>query len=74
MKRSVSRSQNDQYPHNGSAVLQRRRFADVQELRFQPAKLSDVGCAELKGGLFADCQEWRFQAAKLSDMSSAILQ
>ena len=44
----------------GSAVLQVVRFADVQELRFQTAKRSDTGCAELQGGLYPNCQESRF--------------
>ena len=58
----------------GSAVLLSGRFADVHELRFQTAKRSDVGCAELQGWLLADCQEWCIVAAKSSDKSSTILQ
>ena len=51
----------------------RGRFAEVQDLCFQTAKRSDMGCAELKS-LLADCQEWCIQSAKSSDLRSANLQ
>ena len=57
----------------GSDVMLGGRYTDVQDLRFQTAKQSVMGCADLQG-TFADCQEWRFQTAKFSDMSRAILQ
>ena len=53
----------------GSAVLQ-----GVQELRFQTAKRSDMGCADLQEGRFGDCQDWHCHAANPSDMSIAIQQ
>ena len=37
-------------------VLQSGPFADVQELGFQTAKRSDMGCAELQGGQFSNSQ------------------
>ena len=58
----------------GSAVLVGGRVDDIQEFCFQPAKLSDMDCAEVKGGLFADWQEWNIKAAKRSDKSITILQ
>ena len=57
-----------------SAVLQGGEFAEYQELGFQTAKRSYMGCAELKGCRLATSQESHFQAARRSDMSSAILQ
>ena len=45
----------------GSAVLLGGRFVDVQDLRFQTAKRSVIGCAELQGGIFTDCQEGVFK-------------
>ena len=39
----------------GGADLKAGRFAVVQELSFQTAKLSYLGCAQQKGVLFADC-------------------
>ena len=54
------------------AVMQSGLFADVQELRFQPAKRSDMGCATLLESRFDDAPESRFQGAKLSNMGSAV--
>ena len=50
------------------AILLVDRFDDIQELRFQTAKHSDMSCAELQGGLFADAQESRFQGAKRTNI------
>ena len=44
----------------GSAVLEGCRSADIQELRFQTTKPSDMGCAELQGCRFADFKELLF--------------
>ena len=37
-----------------SSVLQGGQSADVQQLRFETAKRSDMGCAELQVRLLAD--------------------
>ena len=58
----------------GSAVLHGVRSADINEICFQAAKLSDMKCVEVLGGLFVDCQEWHFQAAKRSDNGRTIPQ
>ena len=49
-------------------------LADVQESRFQGAKVSNMSSAFQQLGWFADSQESRFYAAKRWDMGSAILQ
>ena len=50
------------------------RFFDVQELRFQTAKSSDMDCATLLGRRFDDVTKSRFQGAKLSNIGSAVNQ
>ena len=56
------------------AVMQSGRFADDQELRFQTAKSSVMGCATLLEGRFDNSPEKRFQATKLSNMGSVVQQ
>ncbi len=46
------------------------RFADVQELRFETAKRSDMGCDTLLEGRFDDAKELSFQGSKISNMGS----
>ena len=40
-----------------STVLEDGRSADIHELCFQAAKLSDMDCVEVQGCLFADSHE-----------------
>ena len=46
------------------------RFGDVQELRFQTVKRSDMSCATLLEGQFDDAPEKRFQGDKISNTGS----
>ena len=46
------------------------RFADVQELRFENVKCSDMGCGTLLEGRFDDAKELSFQGSKISNMGS----
>ena len=47
-----------------TAVMHSGRFGGVQELRFEIAKSSDMGCATLIEGRFDDVPESCFQCAK----------
>ena len=47
-----------------TAVMRSGRFGGVQELRFEIAKSSDMGCATLIEGRFDDVPESCFQCAK----------
>ena len=58
----------------GSALLEVGPSADIHEIYFQAATLSDMDCVEVQGCLFADCQEWHFQAAERCYMGSAVQQ
>ena len=44
------------------------QFCDVQELCFETAKSSDMGCATLLEGRFVDAPKSSFQGAKNSNM------
>ena len=52
------------------AVMHSGQFCDVQELRFETAKISDMCCATLLEGSFVDAAELSFQGAKNSNMGS----
>ena len=54
--------------------MQSGRFEDSQELRFQIAKRSDMGCAILLEFPFDDSQESSFQPVKRSSMGTTVLQ
>ena len=45
-------------------------FCDVQELCFETAKSSDMGCATLLEGRIVDAPKSSFQSAKNSNMDS----
>ncbi len=53
-----------------TAVMNSGQFSDVQELRFETAKRSDMGCATLLEGRFVDAPKSSFQGAKKSNMGS----
>ena len=46
------------------------QFRDVQELLFETAKSSDMGCATLLEGRFVDAPKSSFQSTKKSNMGS----
>ena len=46
------------------------QFCDVQEMRFETVKSSDMGCATLLEGRFDDAPKSSFQGAKNSNMGS----
>ena len=46
------------------------QFCNVQELRFETSKSSDMGCATLLEGRFVDAPKSNFQGAKNSNMGS----
>ena len=48
--------------------MQDVRFADVQDLRFQASKRSNMGNAVLLGGRNNNVKEFCFESAKRSDM------
>ncbi len=48
----------------GIDVMHSDRCGNVQELRFETAKSSDMGCANLLEGRFVDAPESRFQDSK----------
>ena len=52
------------------AVMHSGQFCDVQELCFETAKSSDMGCATLLEGRFVDAPKSNFQCAKNSNMGS----
>ncbi len=52
------------------SVMHSGQFCDVQELRFETAKSSDMGCANLLQGRFVDATKSSFQGAKNSNMDS----
>ncbi len=45
-------------------IMHCNRFGNVQELRFETAKSSDMGCATLPEGRFDDAPESSFQGSK----------
>ena len=52
------------YSHMSIDVMHSDRFGNVQELRFETAKSSDMGCATLPEGRFDDAPESSFQGSK----------
>ncbi len=51
-------------------VMHSDRFGNVQELRFDTAKSSDMYCATLLEGRFVDASKSSFQGAKNSNICS----
>ena len=58
------------YSHMSIDVMHSDRFGNVQELRFENAKSSDMGCATVLEGRFVDAPKSSFQGAKNSIMGS----
>ena len=52
------------------AVMHSGQFCDVQELRFENVKCSDMGCATLLEGWFFDAPKSNFKGAKNSNTGS----
>ena len=52
------------------AVMHSGQFCDVQELRFENAKCSDMGCATPLEGRFFDAPKSSFHGAKNSNMGT----
>ena len=50
--------------------MQSDRFGNVQELRFETAKSSVMGCATLLEGRFDDAPESSFSGFEISNMGS----
>ena len=58
------------YSHVSIDVMHSERFGNVQGLRFETAKSTDMGCASLLEGRFFDAPKSSFQGAKNSNMGS----
>ena len=58
------------YSHMSIDVMHSDQFGNVQELRFETVKSSDMGCATLLEGWFVDAPKSSFQGAKNSNMVS----